>query len=217
MDGLRSATSGRGEIGSPLSETVVRRYRRSPSIAVHVVRGRAIEYHSVEIRRRSDSRIIFESGPAVVRQCRRGVGRRDFPYAADVASGEIDLAFRVRSGETSEISVVGGSGHSEIGRSSCSGRVDVGLGGEVVACRWQSSREMRPVDRHRSGYRVDLSYDVVPCRARYLVSVRYRRKGSPGGRRENRERRENRGTGGETDSFFQTFREVVHGTYGEDG
>lgn len=217
MDGLRSVASSVGEIRSSLGESVVSRTGGRPSIAVEVVAGGSIEEHSVEIAHRSNGRVRFEPGPAVVRERRGRIGRDDFPYAAHVAAGETDLALGVRSGESSEIAVVGCGGQAHVGRASARSRIDVGLRRDVVARGGERGCEMGSVYRHRSRYRIDLPHDVGPCGTRYLGSGRCCGKSSPDGGCERGPYGERGRADGESDSFFQTFREIVHGSGHKDG
>ena len=148
---------------------------------------------------------VFEPRPSAIRERRGPIRGQYFLYAAHVASGEIHLAFRVRSGETSEVSVVGRGSQALVGYSSSCGRVDVRLRGQVVARGRQGGRQVGTVNRNRSGYRIYLAYDVVPCGARYLASRGSRRKGSPCGSCEYGADCEYGGAGRESESFLKSL------------
>lgn len=209
MDGLGRTACGIREIGRPLGKSVIRRRGGSPSVAVHIVIDGAVQNHAVEIACGSYRGVRREPRPSVVREGGTYSGGIDFRHSAHMASGELDLAFRVSSRDASEIAVIGRGGHSDVGGSSSRGGVHVGFRRHVVARGGQGRRQMRSVDGHRSGNRIQLSYDVVPSGARNLVAARHRRQRPPCGRREYRYERESRRSCGETGSLLESFGKLV--------
>ena len=75
----------------------------------------------------------------------------------------------------------------------------------MVARGRQGGRQVGTVNRNRSGYRIYLAYDVVPCGARYLASRGSRRKGSPCGSGEYGADGEYGGAGRESESFLKSL------------